>query len=51
MALARGAARRGVLFKRTAYNFVSLAHDPVVIDSALTALEETLGEVDSDHAG
>jgi glutamate-1-semialdehyde aminotransferase len=51
MALARGAARRGVLFKRTAYNFVSLAHDPVLIDSALTALDEALGEVDSDHAG
>lgn len=51
MALARAAARRGVLFKRTAYNFVSLAHDPVVIDSALAALDEALGEVDSDHAG
>ncbi len=34
-------ARRGLLFKRTAYNFVSLAHDASSIDSAL----KTLGEV------
>ncbi len=34
-------ARRGLLFKRTAYNFVSLAHDEQSVDSAL----KTLGEV------
>ena len=34
-------ARRGLLFKRTAYNFVSLAHDDASIDLAL----KTLGEV------
>ncbi len=34
-------ARRGLLFKRTAYNFVSLAHDASSVDSAL----KTLGEV------
>jgi len=40
-AVAVGCARRGLLFKRTAYNFVSLAHDDATIDRAL----ETLGEV------
>jgi glutamate-1-semialdehyde 2,1-aminomutase len=41
-ALAVEAARRGVLFKRSAYNFVSLAHDDTVIDGALGALDESL---------
>ena len=36
------AARRGLLFKRTAYNFVSLAHDEAVIDSTLAVLAEVL---------
>lgn len=44
--VARGAARRGVLFKRSAYNFVSLAHDAGSIDLVLGALEETLRELD-----
>ena len=35
-------ARRGLLFKRTAYNFVSLAHDDAAIDQALTVLAEAL---------
>jgi glutamate-1-semialdehyde 2,1-aminomutase len=39
-ALARGAADRGVLFKRSAYNFVSAAHDAAVIDRALDVLGE-----------
>ncbi|HYR99368.1 MAG TPA: hypothetical protein VEO58_10150 [Gemmatimonadales bacterium] len=39
--VARGCAARGLLFKRTAYNFVSLAHDEETIDRTL----ETLGEV------
>ena len=41
-ALARGAADRGILFKRSAYNFVSLAHDAAVIDHAIDALGEVL---------
>ena len=40
--VARGCARRGLLFKRTAYNFVSLAHDDAAIDSALDVLDEVL---------
>ena len=41
-AVARECARRGILFKRSAYNFVSLAHTPADVDRALGALEETL---------
>ncbi|MBA2626864.1 MAG: hypothetical protein H0U85_02555, partial [Gemmatimonadales bacterium] len=41
-ALARGAAARGLLFKRSAYNFVSLAHDESDIDRALGILDEVL---------
>ena len=40
--VAQQAARRGVLFKRTAYNFVSLAHDEGTVDRALAVLHETL---------
>jgi glutamate-1-semialdehyde 2,1-aminomutase len=43
--VARGCARRGVLFKRSGYNFVSLAHQPADIDRVLGALEETLREM------
>ncbi|MGH7523567.1 MAG: aminotransferase class III-fold pyridoxal phosphate-dependent enzyme [Gemmatimonadales bacterium] len=35
-------ARRGLLFKRSAYNFVSLAHDDASIDRALAVLAEVL---------
>lgn len=35
-------ARRGVLFKRTAYNFVSLAHEDDDVDTCLAVLEESL---------
>lgn len=35
-------ARRGVLFKRTAYNFVSLAHDEQMIDRAIETLQEVV---------
>jgi len=35
-------AQRGLLFKRTAYNFVSLAHDPATVDRALGILGEVL---------
>jgi glutamate-1-semialdehyde 2,1-aminomutase len=36
------AARLGVLFKRSAYNFVSLAHDDAVVDRTLQVLDEAL---------
>jgi len=41
-AVAVGCASRGVLFKRTAYNFVSLAHDEAVIDETVGVLDEVL---------
>jgi len=41
-AVAVGAAKRGLLFKRTAYNFVSLAHDDATIDRSLAILDEVL---------
>ncbi len=42
-ALAAACARRGLLFKRSAYNFVSLAHDEAVVDRTLGLLDEVLG--------
>ncbi|MEO8138718.1 MAG: aminotransferase class III-fold pyridoxal phosphate-dependent enzyme [Gemmatimonadota bacterium] len=42
--VARAAARAGLLFKRTAYNFVSLAHDVPTIDRGLGLLEEACEE-------
>jgi glutamate-1-semialdehyde aminotransferase len=39
------AAAKGVLFKRDAYNFVSLAHTEEVVDRVLGCLEECLVEV------
>lgn len=44
-AVASGCARRGVLLKRTAYNFVSLAHDEAIVDASLATLEEVLAEL------
>jgi len=41
-AVARGCALRGLLFKRTAYNFVSLAHDDATIDHTLGVLDQVL---------
>jgi len=41
-AVARGCAARGVLFKRTAYNFVSLAHDEATVDGTLDVLDDVL---------
>jgi glutamate-1-semialdehyde 2,1-aminomutase len=49
--LAREAARRGLLFKRTAYNFVSLAHDDSTIDAALETLEDAVTALGALHAG
>jgi glutamate-1-semialdehyde aminotransferase len=37
---ARACAARGILFKRTAYNFVSLAHDDAAIDRTISVLDE-----------
>ncbi|HVH68478.1 MAG TPA: aminotransferase class III-fold pyridoxal phosphate-dependent enzyme [Gemmatimonadales bacterium] len=41
-AVARACAARGLLFKRTAYNFVSLAHDEQTVDRTLEVLDEAL---------
>ncbi|HEY4322215.1 MAG TPA: aminotransferase class III-fold pyridoxal phosphate-dependent enzyme [Gemmatimonadales bacterium] len=41
-AIATASAQRGLLFKRSAYNFVSLAHDADAVDHALTTLAEVL---------
>jgi glutamate-1-semialdehyde aminotransferase len=41
-AVARGCAARGLLFKRTAYNFVSLSHDDATVDRTVGLLEEVL---------
>jgi len=41
-AVASQAAARGLLFKRTAYNFVSLAHDEGTVDRALVMLHEAM---------
>jgi glutamate-1-semialdehyde 2,1-aminomutase len=40
-----GCARAGLLFKRSAYNYVSLAHDESVIDRTIQLLGETLSAV------
>jgi glutamate-1-semialdehyde 2,1-aminomutase len=40
--VAIGCAQRGVLFKRTAYNFVSFAHEEATIDRTLEILEDTV---------
>ncbi len=45
IALARGAAARGLLFKRSAYNYVSLAHSEPLIDQSLAQLEEVCAEL------
>jgi glutamate-1-semialdehyde aminotransferase len=44
----RVAAAHGILWKRTAYNFVSSAHDPELIDRTLIVLEEALQAVRDD---
>jgi glutamate-1-semialdehyde 2,1-aminomutase len=43
--VAAGCAKRGVLFKRTAYNFVSLAHDEEMVDRSLEILESTVARL------
>jgi 4-aminobutyrate aminotransferase-like enzyme len=44
--VALAAARRGVLLKRTAYNFVSLAHTEAIVDSVLNCVDECMTELD-----
>ena len=44
-AVAAGCARRGVLLKRTAYDFVSLAHDERIVGETLEVLDEVLREL------
>ncbi len=46
-AVARGAARRGVLFKRTGYNFVSLAHEPADNVRCLDVVSDVLQELEA----
>jgi glutamate-1-semialdehyde 2,1-aminomutase len=41
-AVTQQAVQRGLLFKRTAYNFVSLAHDEGTVDRALAMLHDAL---------
>ncbi|HEX6645461.1 MAG TPA: aminotransferase class III-fold pyridoxal phosphate-dependent enzyme [Gemmatimonadales bacterium] len=43
--VAAGCARRGVLLKRTAYDFVSLAHDERTVRESLEVLDEVLREL------
>jgi glutamate-1-semialdehyde 2,1-aminomutase len=38
-------AERGLLLKRSAYNFVSLAHDAAIVDRSLAILDEALSTV------
>lgn len=44
--VARAAASRGLLWKRSAYNFVSLAHTDGLIDRALELLDASCAEVE-----
>ncbi|HZI74381.1 MAG TPA: aminotransferase class III-fold pyridoxal phosphate-dependent enzyme [Gemmatimonadales bacterium] len=44
-AVTAACAHNGLLFKRSAYNFVSLAHDEVVVDRSLELLAEALSAV------
>ncbi len=43
-AVVLGCAKRGLLFKRTAYNFVSLAHIDDIVDRTLDILNDVLRE-------
>jgi glutamate-1-semialdehyde 2,1-aminomutase len=45
--VATACAARGLLFKRNAYNFVSLAHDEATVDRTLGILEDALSSVGS----
>jgi glutamate-1-semialdehyde aminotransferase len=43
--VATACAARGLLFKRSAYNFVSLAHDEAMVDRTLAILDDALSAV------
>jgi glutamate-1-semialdehyde aminotransferase len=43
--VALACAERGLLFKRSAYNFVSLAHDEATVDRTLGVLDDALSAV------
>ena len=43
--LAQGATRRGLIFKRSAYNFVSLAHDEGTVDRTIDLLDDVLQDL------
>ena len=43
---AQSAARHGLLFKRSAYNFVSLAHDDATVDRSLGILDDVLSAME-----
>lgn len=45
--VAQAALARGLLFKRSAYNFVSYAHDPRAVDQVVERLHDALAEVAS----
>src|SRR5437764_10817988 len=42
---ARGCAVRGLLVRRSAYNFVSMAHDEETVDRTVQTIEEVLGAI------
>jgi acetylornithine/succinyldiaminopimelate/putrescine aminotransferase len=44
-AVAAACAHAGLLFKRSAYNFVSLAHQDSIVDTSLEQLREALSTV------
>ena len=44
--VARAAARRRLLFKRNAYNYVSLAHTPEIVNAVLERLDDAVREVE-----
>jgi glutamate-1-semialdehyde 2,1-aminomutase len=44
-AVTASCAQAGLLFKRSAYNFVSLAHDRTIVDHSLAVLDEALSAV------
>jgi glutamate-1-semialdehyde 2,1-aminomutase len=44
-AISAACARAGVLFKRSAYNFISLAHTDAVVDQSLAVIAEALSAV------
>jgi glutamate-1-semialdehyde aminotransferase len=43
--VATACAARGLLFKRSAYNFVSLAHDEEMVERTLGILDDALSAV------